>query len=505
MYEKVEKPKENQNQLVKHEGSQKQSAGEPAFQFIDNRSGAIAQRKLQEMANNSPQVKQAAQLQAMANNYSARQQQPIPKKDSLEPSRRENKTGLPDNLKTGIENLSGYYMDDVKVHRNSNKPAQLQAHAYAQGTDIHLGPEQEKHIPHEAWHVVQQKQGRVKPTMRLKGKVNINDDSGLEKEADEMGKKIQNLGPMTVQSSSNISSHSNIVQRVLMVNGSLVSRNLIANKRAEFKRDTSGPLREKGYEHISEDQWAQVFAQMDLIAQSEQTFNFHRTSELIALILGGRNATEIMEGMQTQPEVSDLTEVEPWHEDALNNTRQGITEKALKKRQKAAPDARMIDDMLDFMQDKTSLREHLIAVRQDILSGNYLVRRISEAEGGNWSELKNASNPNSAFLKGKESMKAFVVDGQYSFKDKGRDKDKSAYAIILRIRLTPRLKTYFINYLYANTKNMLGSQFTFNPQFKFEQGGVTILIPKAGWAQFMSFVGGNYEILTPKSKDDEKE
>ncbi|MCB0376139.1 MAG: DUF4157 domain-containing protein, partial [Sinomicrobium sp.] len=100
-----------------------------------------------------------------------------------------NNTGLPDNLKTGIENLSGYGMDDVKVHYNSDKPAQLNAHAYAQGTDIHLAPGQEKHLPHETWHVVQQKQGRVKPTMQMKGKVNINDDKGLEKEADVMGAK----------------------------------------------------------------------------------------------------------------------------------------------------------------------------------------------------------------------------------------------------------------------------------------------------------------------------
>ncbi|WP_293125682.1 DUF4157 domain-containing protein [Okeania sp. SIO1I7] len=100
-----------------------------------------------------------------------------------------NKTGLPDRLKTGIENLSGYSMDDVKVHYNSEKPSQLQAHAYAQGTDIHVAPGQEKHLPHEAWHVVQQKQGRVKPTMQMKGKVNINDDAGLETEADIMGQK----------------------------------------------------------------------------------------------------------------------------------------------------------------------------------------------------------------------------------------------------------------------------------------------------------------------------
>ncbi len=86
-------------------------------------------------------------------------------------------------------------MDDVKVHYNSHKPAQLQAHAYAQGTDIHLAPGQEQHLPHEAWHVVQQKQGRVQPTMQMKGKVNINDDKGLEKEADIMGQKALYVPP----------------------------------------------------------------------------------------------------------------------------------------------------------------------------------------------------------------------------------------------------------------------------------------------------------------------
>ncbi|PYF68828.1 eCIS core domain-containing protein [Pedobacter nutrimenti] len=100
-----------------------------------------------------------------------------------------NTTGLPDHLKSGIENLSGHSMDDVKVHYNSHKTAPLQAHAFAQGTDIHIGSGQEKHLAHEAWHVVQQKQGRVKPTLQLKGSINVNDDASLEKEADIMGSK----------------------------------------------------------------------------------------------------------------------------------------------------------------------------------------------------------------------------------------------------------------------------------------------------------------------------
>lgn len=116
-----------------------------------------------------------------------------------------NNTGLPDNLKSGIENLSGMSMDHVKVHYNSDKPAQLQAHAYAQGSEIHVAPGQEQHVPHEAWHVVQQAQGRVKPTVQMKGEQAINDDAGLEAEADQMGAKAlqmaaQEHAPLTTGS-----------------------------------------------------------------------------------------------------------------------------------------------------------------------------------------------------------------------------------------------------------------------------------------------------------------
>lgn len=105
-----------------------------------------------------------------------------------------NRTGLPNSLKDGIQRLSGYDMSDVKVHYNSSKPAQLNAHAYAQGTQIHLGAGQERHLPHEAWHVVQQKQGRVQPTMNFNGQA-INDNAGLEKEADVMGGKALQMKP----------------------------------------------------------------------------------------------------------------------------------------------------------------------------------------------------------------------------------------------------------------------------------------------------------------------
>jgi hypothetical protein len=142
-----------------------------SVQLKDNRELSVVQQKLQEKNTNADSAFTAVQ-------------------------KKSNNTGLPDNLKSGIENLSGHSMDDVKVHYNSSQPSQLNAHAYAQGTDIHIASGQEKHLPHEAWHVVQQKQGRVKPTLQMKGKVNVNDDKGLENEADVMGAKATQLHSM---------------------------------------------------------------------------------------------------------------------------------------------------------------------------------------------------------------------------------------------------------------------------------------------------------------------
>lgn len=101
---------------------------------------------------------------------------------------KENNTGMPDQLKTGIESLSGIDMSDVRVHYNSDKPAGVGALAYTQGRDIHVATGQERHLAHEAWHVVQQAQGRVQPTTQFKD-VAVNDDPGLEHEADVMGKR----------------------------------------------------------------------------------------------------------------------------------------------------------------------------------------------------------------------------------------------------------------------------------------------------------------------------
>jgi hypothetical protein len=132
------------------------------------------------------------------------------------PNLQQSKTGLPDKLKTGIETLSGFALDDVRVHYNSSKPRQLQALAYTQGTEIYVSPGQERHLPHEAWHIVQQKQGRVKPTRQIKGAA-INDNVDLEREAEVNGTRALQV-TRTQVATVNRSLQSPVIQRALTAN-----------------------------------------------------------------------------------------------------------------------------------------------------------------------------------------------------------------------------------------------------------------------------------------------
>lgn len=179
-----------------------QNSGSPATKSLinDQRPQTQLQRTQQQTMANSAQNLQLQAMQRKMQVHSESTQlhseeTPLVSTESAqrqEAAPKPNNTGLPDQLKSGIESLSGMSMDHVKVHYNSSQPAQLNAHAYAQGSEIHVAPGQEQHLPHEAWHVVQQAQGRVKPTMQMKQGVPVNDDEGLEHEADVMGAKALN-------------------------------------------------------------------------------------------------------------------------------------------------------------------------------------------------------------------------------------------------------------------------------------------------------------------------
>lgn len=97
-------------------------------------------------------------------------------------------TGLPPAVQAGIERLSGLDLSATRVRYDSPKPERLGKLAYTQGHQIEMAPGQDEHVAHEAWHVVQQMQGRVRATASADGEA-ANDDAALEHEADQMAAK----------------------------------------------------------------------------------------------------------------------------------------------------------------------------------------------------------------------------------------------------------------------------------------------------------------------------
>ena len=121
---------------------------------------------------------------------------PLQKMDAKPIQREANSTGMPGPVKSQMEGTFKQDFSDVKIHENSSKAPDVGALAYAQGKDLHFAPGQFKPettkgqelLGHELTHVVQQSEGRVKPTTEVMG-MPVNDDPKLEAEADQMGKK----------------------------------------------------------------------------------------------------------------------------------------------------------------------------------------------------------------------------------------------------------------------------------------------------------------------------
>lgn len=128
-----------------------------------------------------------------------------------------NQTGRPDAMKARFERMTALPLDDVWGHRNSDKPAELCAAAYAQGNEIYLGQGQEQHLEHELGHVMQQKAGNAQPTLQLQG-VSINDDIVLEKDADDAEHKLQN-GLKSIEGSTQ---QRPIIQRQILIGNDFI-------------------------------------------------------------------------------------------------------------------------------------------------------------------------------------------------------------------------------------------------------------------------------------------
>ncbi|MCH5281429.1 MAG: DUF4157 domain-containing protein [Lachnospiraceae bacterium] len=107
--------------------------------------------------------------------------------DTVQMEKKINRTGIPTRLKENMEKNTGLSFDDVRVHYNSPLPAKLDALAYTKGNQVEIGPGQERHLPHELGHVVQQKLGMVRANARHASGAALNTDAGLERQADEIG------------------------------------------------------------------------------------------------------------------------------------------------------------------------------------------------------------------------------------------------------------------------------------------------------------------------------
>ena len=105
--------------------------------------------------------------------------------------------GLPITLSNQIQTLLGVDPAQAVLHKNSSKAAEIGALAFVRGHEIHFAPgkfnpntrEGKELIVHEFTHYKQQLQGLVQPTSEIAG-MPLNDDAGLEGEADAMAAKI---------------------------------------------------------------------------------------------------------------------------------------------------------------------------------------------------------------------------------------------------------------------------------------------------------------------------
>jgi hypothetical protein len=137
-----------------------------------------------------------AQVSRMQNGAQAIQRKSGPGVEAFRVPLREKSGGLPlpDAVRAKMEAAFSTDFSNVRVHIG-REASSLGAIAFTWGSNIHFAPGQynphtlqgQKLLGHELWHVVQQKNGRVKNPFG--GGVAVVQDYALEAEADRMGIK----------------------------------------------------------------------------------------------------------------------------------------------------------------------------------------------------------------------------------------------------------------------------------------------------------------------------
>jgi hypothetical protein len=165
------------------------------LQAADDKKKKPAMKKDAQLAEDKkkkPAMKKEAQL------AEDKKKKPAMKKDDVSQKKDSGSTSpnkMPEHVQQRMESTMNADFSNVNIHVGS-KAASVGALAYAQGNDIHFAQgkfnpntsDGQNLLGHELAHVVQQREGRVKPTTSVNG-LPVNDDRGLEKEADTLGAK----------------------------------------------------------------------------------------------------------------------------------------------------------------------------------------------------------------------------------------------------------------------------------------------------------------------------
>ena len=193
------------------------SVAPPIFQFKTSTNHATQLKKSEEGIINDTQSLYVShesdygELPSNTNRSSGMQAKASPPPFQLKPDSKskaytaiQRKTptsgGMPVDLLINMSQSLGADFSEVNIHRDSQSATDAGALAYTQGNDVHFAPGQydpesasgQELIGHELTHVIQQREGRVRANNEVNG-MPLNDDKGLEKEADEGGMKVTQL------------------------------------------------------------------------------------------------------------------------------------------------------------------------------------------------------------------------------------------------------------------------------------------------------------------------
>ncbi len=131
---------------------------------------------------------------------------------------------LPEDFQTKMESSFGEDFSNVKINKDSKDANELDALAFTQGNNIHFkngefdssSKNGQELIAHELSHVVQQRHRDIGTTHK-ENNYDVNDNEGLEKEADINAKKAVNgemiSNPFSTNQNTNSSPNTNVSQK----------------------------------------------------------------------------------------------------------------------------------------------------------------------------------------------------------------------------------------------------------------------------------------------------